>query len=182
MLIEPLRADRLDDLVALMRLGAPYVTVRGASDYWLYAHLFAATCPVAVDGDTTDGRMVGAVIAMRSQVEPGTVYVQDVAVRPDHRRAGVARALLASVAAQARAWGCDRLTLTCAPGNAAALAAWTQLGFRNLPGDYTVDGIQVIRDFKGPGRDRPVFQLDLTPTDTDVRRTNNADQEEAMDR
>jgi hypothetical protein len=51
-----------------------------------------------------------------------------------------------------------------APGNTAALAAWRRLGFRNLPGDYTVGGTQVIANYKGPGRDRPFFELDLTTT------------------
>ncbi|MER7006519.1 GNAT family N-acetyltransferase [Dactylosporangium sp. NPDC000555] len=160
MLITPLRIDLIDGVTALMRRGAPFVTVRGASDYWLYSYAFASTCPVAVNDD---GTVIGAVIAMRSQDQPTDVYVQDVAVLPDQRRHGVARALLASVAGQTRAWGCHRLVLTCAPDNTTALAVWARLGFRNLPGDYEVNGIQVTKDFKGPGRDRPVFQFDLTP-------------------
>ncbi|MFG2042134.1 NUDIX domain-containing protein [Dactylosporangium sp. NPDC048998] len=45
-----------------------------------------------------------------------------------------------------------RLWLTYAPGNTTAIATWRRLGFRNLPGDYTVDGMQVITDCKGPGQ------------------------------
>lgn len=160
MLITPLSPDRVDEVADLMRLGEPYVAVRGLSDYWLYSALFASTCPVAIE----DGTVIGAVIAMRSQDEPAEVYVQDVVVHPGHRRRGVAGILIGSVAARAQAWGCRRIRLTCAPGNTAALAAWQRLGFRNLPGDYAVDGTQVIANYKGPGRDRPVFELDLTTT------------------
>ncbi|MEV6927102.1 GNAT family N-acetyltransferase [Dactylosporangium sp. NPDC051485] len=160
MLITPLCADLIDQVADLMRLGEPYVTVRDHSDYWLYSALFASTCPVAVD----DGTVTGAVIAMRSQDQPADVYVQDAVVHPDHRRGGVATTLVASIAAQAHVWGCRRLFLTCAPGNTVALTARQQLGFRNLPGDATVDGVHVISSFKGPGRDRAVFQLDLPTT------------------
>ncbi|MEV0136777.1 hypothetical protein AB0H83_51180 [Dactylosporangium sp. NPDC050688] len=78
MLIVPMRVDMIDDVERLMGLGSPYVRARGSSDYWLYATLFSATCPVAVD----DGVLVGAVVAMRSQDNPGDVYVQDVMVFP----------------------------------------------------------------------------------------------------
>ncbi|MET7394277.1 GNAT family N-acetyltransferase [Dactylosporangium sp. NPDC005572] len=157
MLITPLCVDLIDAVADVMRFGEPYVTVRGPSDYLLYSRLFASTCPVAID----DGAVIGAVIAMRSQDEPDDVHVQDVAIHPAHRRRGVAGALISSVAMQARVWGCHRLWLTCAPGNTTAIATWQRLGFRNLPGSYTIDGIQVIADCKGPGRCHPVFQLDL---------------------
>jgi ribosomal protein S18 acetylase RimI-like enzyme len=157
MLIVPMRPDLIDDVAQLMRLGAPYVVVRGASDYWLYGALFASTCPVAVDG----GEVVGAVIAMRSQDDPDDVYVQDAMVHPARRRRGVATMLLGAVTDQARRWGCRRVYLTSAPGNAAAAATWRRLGFRNLPGDLIVSDVKVVADFKGAGRDRAVYQLDL---------------------
>jgi GNAT superfamily N-acetyltransferase len=139
----------------LMGLGAPYVRARTASDYWLYAQLFASSCPVAV----VDGAVVGAVVAMRSQEDPADIYIQDVMVHPGHRRRGIARALIGSVYRRGAAWGCRRIYLTSDPGNAAAYGAWTALGFTNPTGDYTVDGVAVTRDFKGPGKDRAVFQL-----------------------
>lgn len=156
-------ADRADDVETigdverLMGLGGPYVRARGASDYWLYATLFASTCQSALD----DGVLVGAVVAMRSQDEPGDVYVQDVMVHPEHRRRGIAATLIGVVAGQAQRWGARRLYLTSAPDNTAPDATWRRLGFINLPGDTTVDGVHVVADCKGPGRDRAVYQLDL---------------------
>jgi GNAT superfamily N-acetyltransferase len=87
MTVVPLRQDLIPQVMDLMALGEPYITVRTASDYWLYATLFSPTCPVAVEDD----RVVGAVVAFRSQDDPDEVYVQDVMTHPDHRRRGLAR-------------------------------------------------------------------------------------------
>ncbi|WP_223884515.1 GNAT family N-acetyltransferase [Micromonospora craniellae] len=148
----------MNSVLALMDQGAPYVKARTASDYWLYARLFASTCPVAI----VDGFVVGAVIAMRSQEDPSEIYIQDVMVHPDYRREGVAAALVGSVRARAERWGCKRIYLTSEPGNAAASGAWTSMGFVNSPGDYAVNGVSIVRGFKGPGKDRAVFELTLS--------------------
>jgi hypothetical protein len=36
------------------------------------------------------------------------------------------------------------------------------MGFANATGDYTVNGVAIVRDFKGPGKDRAVFELLLS--------------------
>jgi GNAT superfamily N-acetyltransferase len=138
-----------------MDLGGPYIRARTPSDYWLYAQLFSSTCPVA----QVDGTVVGAVIAMRSQDDPAEVYIQDVMTHPDHRREGVAAALIDVVRKRAQQWSCRRIYLTSEPDNAPAYGAWTSLGFANSAGDYTVNGVAIVKDFKGPGKDRAVFEL-----------------------
>ena len=90
------------------------------------------------------------------------VYVQDVIAHPRHRRRGVTRALLQSVRSQAKAWGCRRLHLTSEPDNEAAHAAWSALGFVNVVGDHQINGVSVVTDFKGPGRNRAVYELPLS--------------------
>jgi GNAT superfamily N-acetyltransferase len=145
------------DVEQLMALGEPYVRARTSSDYWLYSALFSTTCPVAI----LDNRVVGAIIAMRSQDDPGDVYVQDVMTHPDHRGQGVAAALLQSVTEQATAWQCRRIYLTSEPDNHAAAMTWHKFGFTNMPCDQVVDGVHVISNFKGPGKDRAVYQLAL---------------------
>ncbi|MGH8909471.1 MAG: GNAT family N-acetyltransferase [Egibacteraceae bacterium] len=157
MIISPLRQELITHIGHLMELGAPYIRVRTYSDYWLYAHLFSSTCPVAL----IDNMVVGAVIAFRSQDEPDDVYVQDVATHPEYRQRGVARRLLAAIRMTATDWGCARLYLTSEPDNITAHAAWRSMGFVNLPGDRDVAGISVTTDFKGPGKDRAVYQLSL---------------------
>lgn len=157
MIIVPLGQDVVPEVMDLMTLGEPYITPRTPSDYWLYAALFSTSCLVARNGD----RVVGAVIAFRSQDHPEAVYVQDVMVHPELRGRGTARELLTTLRQRAVAWGCDRMFLTSEPGNTAAHAAWLALGFSNRPGDLTIDGVQVISDFKGAGRGRAVYDLYL---------------------
>ena len=140
-----------------MELGAPYVRARTASDYWLYGAIFSSTCPVAL----IDDQVAGAVIAFRGQDNPDDVYIQDVITHPNHRRSGVAGALLTAVRNRAMTWGCRRLYLTSEPENTGAQATWTALGFANAPGDHVVDGVSVISDYKGPGKHRALYELKL---------------------
>lgn len=151
----PLDSSRTAEVLALMELGAPYVRARTPSDYWLYASLFASTCPIAL----IDDHLAGAVIAFRSQENPGDIYIQDVMTHPAYRRRGVTRALIEAVRGKAVEWECRRLYLTSEPGNAPAHATWTALGFRNVPGDYIVGEVSVTIDYKGPGKDRAVYEL-----------------------
>ncbi|GAA5079674.1 GNAT family N-acetyltransferase [Nocardia iowensis] len=158
MIIQPLRQQMIPDVIALMQRGEPFITARTYSDYWLYANLFSSTCPVAV----VDGHLVGSVIAFRSQDEPGEVYVQDVMTHPNFRKRGVTRGLIAHVRERAEAMNCRRIYLTSEPHNSAAHRAWSALGFVNVPGDRTVDGVSVITDFKGPGKTRAVYELTIS--------------------
>ncbi|MGN2642448.1 GNAT family N-acetyltransferase [Nocardia takedensis] len=154
MRIEPLSVPRISEVIDLMRTGAPYITPRTSSDYWLYATLFSGTCPLAVIDET----IAGAVVAFRSQDNPDDIYLQDVITHPHHRRHGITRALIGTVADRGTRWGCRRLYLTSEPDNTAAHTAWTTLGFTNIPGDRTIDGISVITDYKGPGKTRAVYE------------------------
>jgi hypothetical protein len=45
--------------------------------------------------------------------------------------------------------------LTSEPDNHAARATWLSLGFTNVSGDHTVDGVSVISNDKGPGKHAP---------------------------
>ncbi|APE38435.1 GNAT family N-acetyltransferase [Nocardia mangyaensis] len=156
--IEPLSIGRIGEVIDLVSTGAPYLTARTWSDYWAYATLFSSTCPLAVDG----ARVVGSVVAFRSQDQPGDIYVQDVVTDPGHRRQGITRALLDTVAGRGREWGCRRLYLTSEPGNRTAHAAWTALGFTNVVGDRSFGDISAVTDYKGPGRTRAVYELSLS--------------------
>jgi GNAT superfamily N-acetyltransferase len=157
MFVKPLTQGLIPAVYDLMAQGEPYVRVRTLSDYWLYAHLFSTTCPVAI----IDDRVVGAVIAFRSQDDPEDLYVQDVMTHPEQRRRGVTRVLLGDLIQRADEWGCRRLYLTSEPDNRAAHAAWLTLGFVNVPGDVTVNGVSVTTGYKGPGKDRAVYQYDI---------------------
>ncbi|MCP2255158.1 Acetyltransferase (GNAT) family protein [Prauserella aidingensis] len=153
----PLNVHDIPAIIALMDLGSPFVRPRTESDYWLYANLFSGTCPVAVEG----GELVGAIIAFRSQNDPGDVYMQDVVTHPGHRRRGVITTLLNTVREVGLRLGCTRLYLTSEPENTSAHRAWSRLGFANIAGDHISNGISVITDYKGPGRHRAVYELRL---------------------
>ncbi|WP_414943810.1 GNAT family N-acetyltransferase [Amycolatopsis sp. cmx-11-32] len=158
MKISPLRQELIPQVIDLMELGAPYIRPRTYSDYWLYATLFSSTCPVA----TIDDALAGAVMAFRSQDNPDDVYIQDVMTHPSYRQRGVSKSLIAAVRDQAVSWGAKRLYLTSEPENDAAHAAWPAMGFINQPSDYKVNDIWVTSDFKGPGKDRAVYEQHLT--------------------
>lgn len=145
-------------IIALMEQGAPFVRARGESEYWLYAELFQDTCPIVTDGE----KILGAVIAFHSQVNDSDTYIQDVMVAPDQRRSGIASVLVNHVADQARRKGRSRLYLTSEPDNVGAHSTWLRLGFTNRPGDWEEDDVQVVADFKGAGKHRAVYDLDLT--------------------
>lgn len=157
--ITPLRVELIPEVLTLMDLGKPYVKARTASDYWLYATLFSTTCPIAIVND----ELAGAVIAFRSQDTPNEIYIQDVMTHPAHRRRGIAQTLIGHVRDQATTWNCTRIYLTSEPENTTAQATWESIGFTNAGGDRTVNGVPVIADIKGPGKDRAVYQLSVPP-------------------
>jgi [ribosomal protein S18]-alanine N-acetyltransferase len=72
--------------------------------------------------------------------------LQDVEVRPEHRRRGVATALTGAAEGEARARGHDRLTLTVSAANDAAQALYRRLGYADagVP-PRRVKGTVVIR-------------------------------------
>ena len=48
--------------------------------------------------------------------------------------------------------------MTSEPDNHTAHAAWTTLGFTNVAGDHTINGVTVIADYKGPGKTGAVYE------------------------
>lgn len=157
MIITPLGQPHILAVERLISLGAPYVRLRTSSDYWLYAELFSSTCPIAIHND----QVVGVVVAFRSQDNPANVYIQDVMTHPEQRQRGIARALLGTVRQQAATWRCERLYLTSESGNTASHATWLSLGFTNIPGDRAENGVSVIDNYKGPGKHRAVYELNI---------------------
>lgn len=61
--------------------------------------------------------------------EAGGCEIGVLAVRPDKRRQGVARALLAAAEEEARQRGCDHLSLSVAANNRPALSLYRKTGF-----------------------------------------------------
>jgi ribosomal protein S18 acetylase RimI-like enzyme len=74
-----------------------------------------------------DGEALG--FAFGDVAEHGHAHLNIVYVRPERRREGVTKALLAEFAARARAAGSDHLTLDVDTANEVGQAVWQRLGF-----------------------------------------------------
>jgi GNAT superfamily N-acetyltransferase len=83
-------------------------------------------------------------------------YVHLVAVHRSYRRRGLARTLYDHFIELARRRGCTTLKATAAPENHRSIAFHTALGM-SMEGEPTTDGIQIVKDYAGPGIDRVVF-------------------------
>ena len=82
-----------------------------------------------------DGDAVGYAIFFATystfECQPG-VWVEDLFVRPEHRRRGIGRALLARIAASALERGCARLEWSALDWNEPALRFYDELGATRL--------------------------------------------------
>lgn len=79
----------------------------------------------AVDGDTLVGY-----IGVQTVLDEG--YINNVAVRPEYRRRGIAAALISFLAEQAQAIGLAFMTLEVRESNAPAIALYEKLGFTTV--------------------------------------------------
>jgi len=135
----------LAELAAALRHGGPWLPE--GTDYWLWRDCFGDTSFIALEGDAP----VGGLLACVPPSRPDEVYIDQVAVHPAYRGKGITALLFDAVAAVARQRACRRLWLSTDPANPAA-RAWPKVGFVSLG---------VRKDFKGPGKDREIFEKRL---------------------
>jgi GNAT superfamily N-acetyltransferase len=145
MKVQPLTAVELEVIAAVMRTGRPWLPE--GTDYWLWKECFGDTSFIALDGS----RAAGGILACVNQLRPADMYIDQVAVDPAWRGQGVTQQLMKAVETEARKRRCTRLWLSTDPVNP-AIRAWPPLGFVDL-------GVQ--RNFKGPGKDRALFEKRL---------------------
>ena len=102
---------------------------------WLAEQISAGRLEVTIA--ERDGAALGLITTL---VQPASLRlgaawaVRDLFVAPEHRRAGVARALLAHVVGRARAAGALRVALQTESGNGPAQALYAALGFGPVAG------------------------------------------------
>ena len=145
MLVAPLTSFSLHQIEAVMREGRPWLPQ--STDYWLWQACFGSTSFLASAGDA----LTGGVLACVNQCKPEEFYVDQVAVHQTWRGRGVTGLLLEAVSTSARQRGCQRVWLSTDPANPAT-QVWPRYGFVPL-------GVQ--KDFKGPGKDRALFERRL---------------------
>ena len=86
-----------------------------------------------------DGQLAGAIFG---RIQRYRLNVGSCAIHPDHRRKGVAAALLAELEKRAKSFSIHQLDLEVRPSNADGLAFWQSMGFEQYktdPGFY-LDG------------------------------------------
>ena len=102
-----------------------------------------------------DGSVIGFALAKPENARVG--YVSDVYVRPDFRRQGVARALMAAAAA---ALEVELLSLTVGVENEEARTAYRRLGFRDESIHLIVEAERLASASKEPSRGTVYVQTD----------------------
>ena len=106
-----------------------------ATHEWLDGQLAQQrmTIAAAIQADHACGFITTAV--MPALLMLGTAWsIRDLYVAPEHRRSGIARALLQYVISSARATGVHRVSLQTETGNVPALALYTAAGFELVTG------------------------------------------------
>jgi ribosomal protein S18 acetylase RimI-like enzyme len=136
------RAAQPTDIPALMRLKRLLATgenalhaVRATEAHWLrdgFGPRAGFTAFVAEDGAAVVGMATCSQRVITGWNGP-VLFLQDLFVEPDRRQHGIARALMARVAAQARDLGSPIVELTVRADNPAAQSFYRNAGFMPLP-------------------------------------------------
>jgi len=166
-----IRAARPDDgevIVRLIEELAEYERLRNtcrAEAHTLREHLFGPKPRAEVLLADRDGEAVGFALFFHTfstfACAPG-LYLEDLYVRPAHRRLGIGRALLERVAGIAQARGCRRLEWAVLDWNSPAIDFYRRLGARAMD-DWTVyrmDGPDLLRLARAGARDEENSQND----------------------
>jgi ribosomal protein S18 acetylase RimI-like enzyme len=121
---------------------------------------FGSTSWLAVD---PVDRPIGFLIGYRSPDRPAEAIVHLVGVDPNHRRRGIARALVASFLAEAEGAGVTSVTALAWPDDPIAIAWFGALEFKpdDGPGSQRLFGTRAFPDYDGDGEDRVVFVREL---------------------
>lgn len=107
--------------------------------------------------DEGDGRLRGYVLAGTTAFDRDS-WILGLCVTRDLRGQGLGRELMEEILLLLRRDGIERVRLTVEPANRAAILLYRSLGFRAEGPD---GGLRP--DYFGPGMDRLVMRLDLTP-------------------
>ena len=116
------------------------------------------------------GKVAAYLFGFFSQTEPAG-YINLIAVRDTHRGLGLGRRLYEHFMQVAVAHSCTRLKAITSPSNSASIGFHQRLGM-TLAGEPNAEGIPVVKDYSGPGRDMVVFGMKIA----DYQRPSDDDQ------
>jgi GNAT superfamily N-acetyltransferase len=166
-------AERGDDVRFRRPTEADYPAVIDVVDEWwgggrrmrallprLWFQHFSETSWIA---ESEDGRLDGFVVGFVSPDHPTEAYIHMVGTNPNHRKAGLGRALYERFFEDARAHGARRVKAVTWPGNQTSVKFHTAMGFRpdDGPGTQRLYGTVAYPDYDGDGEDRVHFVRDL---------------------
>lgn len=126
----------------------------------LWLQHFTGTSWVAEDAG---GALAGFLVGFISPDHPDQAYIHMVATSPNHRRAGLGRALYERFFEDARARGVRRVTAVTWPGNRVSVGFHRAMGFfpDDGPGTQRLYGTPAYPDYDAEGDDRVVFSREL---------------------
>jgi ribosomal protein S18 acetylase RimI-like enzyme len=123
----------------------------------LWLQHFASTSLVATAAPAEGGGLRGFLVGFHSIDRADESYIHFVGVHPAARKARIGRRLYERFFEACRAHGRRRVRCITSPTNEVSLAFHRALGFSIEKGDKTVNGVDVLADYDGPGFDRIAF-------------------------
>lgn len=122
----------------------------------LWFRHFTGTSWVAED---EHGALVGLLVGFVSPDHPDEAYIHMAATSPNHRRAGLGRALYERFFEDVRARGVRTIRAVTWPGNQLSVRFHRAMGFLpdDGPGTQRLYGTPAYPDYDGEGQDRVVF-------------------------
>jgi GNAT superfamily N-acetyltransferase len=113
--------------------------------------------------EDSGGATIGFLVGFISPDHPDRAYVHLVATSPNHRRAGLGRALYERFFEDVRARGVRRVHAVTWPGNRVSIGFHRALGFTAAdgPGTQRLYGTPAYPDYDAEGDDRVVFSREL---------------------
>jgi ribosomal protein S18 acetylase RimI-like enzyme len=109
------------------------------------------------------GAAIGFLVGFISPDHPERAYIHMVATSPNHRRAGLGRALYERFFEDVKGRGVRRVTAITWPGNRVSVGFHRALGFipDDGPGTQRLYGTPAYPDYDAEGDDRVVFSREL---------------------
>ena len=109
------------------------------------------------------GRVVGFLVGFISPDRPDEAYIHMVGTSPNHRGAGLGRALYERFFADVKVRGARRVSAITWPGNRVSVGFHRAMGFEPStgPGTQNLYGTPAYPDYDAEGGDRAVFSREL---------------------
>jgi ribosomal protein S18 acetylase RimI-like enzyme len=113
--------------------------------------------------EDADGKPIGFLVGFVSPDHPDQAYIHMVATSPNHRQAGLGRALYERFFEDMKSRGVRRVTAITWPANRVSVAFHSAMGFtpESGPGTQRLYGTPAFADYDAEGEDRTVFTREL---------------------